>query len=167
MSKPLASFLSSLLCARTERGAQLSRDSGVRSFLSSSSSSRERQSVVPWGTRVQLVHGLTAPETSRPLLPGRLLPEDSRARLRHFHPTVVAHIERWATGVIADTIFIGDRRTERFLGPTLHVQVPAAARVTVTHAEVRRRSLPTGNGLHERRIEILEAVMNSIRNGLG
>src|SRR5215213_3112471 len=99
MSKPLASFLSSLLCARTERGAQLSRDSGVRSFLSSSSSSRERQSVVPWGTRVQLVHGLTAPETSRPLLPGRLLPEDSRARLRHFHPTVVAHIERWATGV--------------------------------------------------------------------
>ncbi len=63
--------------------------------------------MVPWGTRVQLVHGLTAPETSRPQLPGRLLPEDSRARLHYFHPTVVAHIERWATGVIFLWLLLG------------------------------------------------------------
>jgi arginase len=62
--------------------------------------------------------------------------------------------------VIADTIFIRDRLTERFLGRTLHIQVPAEARVTVTHAEVRRRSLRTGNGLHERRIEILGIPMD-------
>src|SRR5215210_3804027 len=110
MSKLLASFpsLSLLLLLR--------RPGGVPTYLkrfwrACFPCCRERQSVVPWGTQVQLMFGFTAPVTNRPLLPGHLLPEDSRswlrAQLNHFHHMVVASraMENWRENRLGGSSF--------------------------------------------------------------
>ncbi len=90
MSKPLASFLSPLfLCATTAGDAQLSQE--ILACVLPSCFYWERQSVVPWGIRVQLVYGLFSGTRDKPTSANSVVHHPRIATLLgHFHPPVVA-----------------------------------------------------------------------------